>query len=436
VSTNGKPDNQDGPTLDPAALYGLAGDVVRGIGEETEADPAALLVTLLAGFGNAAGPHAHMRVHSAEHPGRLFAAVVGATSDARKGTSFAAIKPFLMAMDPQWFEDCQLKGFGSGEAVIAHFNPPGAESAKFNGDKGEYDCANDDDQDDGDGDGDSLASEVDRRAFIKEEELSGVFKVNTRSGSTSSNIFRSAWDGEALENRTRRGVLKAKNVHISLLGHITPDELQRTLGGSDVSNGFANRILFVLARRVRKIASGGSVPANVVSGLGLRLHRAVEFAKTVGVMTRDGNAEAQWERIYHAEPTRPGIVGVICGRGEAQMLRLSVIYALLDESTTIRVEHVLAAEAFWRYCVATVEYIWPANTTSGSIAQKLLAELRRVYPNGLARSEQSRLFSGHKREQVARARAELIESGLAREEQVGGRGRPSVILFAANSAAN
>jgi hypothetical protein len=44
------------PKLDPAALHGLAGDAVRLLEPHTEADPAGLLVCLLAAFGNAVGP--------------------------------------------------------------------------------------------------------------------------------------------------------------------------------------------------------------------------------------------------------------------------------------------------------------------------------------------------------------------------------------------
>jgi hypothetical protein len=44
------------PELPDAALYGLAGEVTRDLADVTEADPAALLLTFLTMFGNAAGP--------------------------------------------------------------------------------------------------------------------------------------------------------------------------------------------------------------------------------------------------------------------------------------------------------------------------------------------------------------------------------------------
>ena len=41
-------------------------------------------------------------------------------------------------------------------------------------------------------------------------------------------------------------------------------------------------------------------------------------------------------------------VGAITGRAEAQTLRLSLLYALMDASRVIRCEHILAASAIWR----------------------------------------------------------------------------------------
>src|SRR6202167_6767963 len=44
------------PTLREAALYGVAGMAVRALAPHTEAHPAAILLQLLAAFGNAVGP--------------------------------------------------------------------------------------------------------------------------------------------------------------------------------------------------------------------------------------------------------------------------------------------------------------------------------------------------------------------------------------------
>src|SRR5256885_1686501 len=46
----------------PEAFHGLAGDIVQAILPHSEADPSALLVSLLIGIGNVIGRTAHFRV--------------------------------------------------------------------------------------------------------------------------------------------------------------------------------------------------------------------------------------------------------------------------------------------------------------------------------------------------------------------------------------
>jgi hypothetical protein len=55
------------PTLSPEALYGLAGDIVRAIEPETEADPVGILLSLLTAFGNAVGKGPHFAIASGIH---------------------------------------------------------------------------------------------------------------------------------------------------------------------------------------------------------------------------------------------------------------------------------------------------------------------------------------------------------------------------------
>ena len=45
-----------------------------------------------------------------------------------------------------------------------------------------------------------------------------------------------------------------------------------------------------------------------------------------------------------------GMLGAVTSRAEAQVVRLSCLYALLDSSKVIRRQHMTAALAVWRYC--------------------------------------------------------------------------------------
>ena len=70
-----------------AAFYGLAGEIVRLIEPHSEADPVALLIQILAAFGNCAGRSAHFRVEGDRHYTNINAVLVGQASKGRKGTS-------------------------------------------------------------------------------------------------------------------------------------------------------------------------------------------------------------------------------------------------------------------------------------------------------------------------------------------------------------
>ena len=60
------------PALNPSALHGLAGDVVRAISPHSEADPAAILGQYLTAVGNALGRGAFYQVEGDQHPPNLF----------------------------------------------------------------------------------------------------------------------------------------------------------------------------------------------------------------------------------------------------------------------------------------------------------------------------------------------------------------------------
>ncbi len=395
---------QPWPTLDPAALYGPAGDLIRAIELGTEAAPAALLATLLVGFGNAIGPTAHARVHDDLHPARLFVAVVGKTSTGGKGTSLATIKPFLRAAYPEWFEGCRKAGFGSGEALIAELS--GAHRSKDDTDP------------------------IEKRAFVIEPEFARLLTINAREGSTLSPILRSAWDDGRLELRLSKARMIATEAHVSLIAHITPEELREKLRSTDVCSGFANRVLFVLAQRTRKLPSGGNIPSELVAAFGHRLREAMQFARNVGLMERTPEAEALWAQLYIAEPDREGIVGAVCDRWQAQKLRLSVLYALLDRSTVIQPEHVLAAEAFWRYCVSSAEWIW-GSASRDDAADQLLVKLRNVYPAGITRDEARGLFGRHISSDRLTALIEnLCRRDLARIKKEPTEGRSREVFYA------
>jgi DNA-binding MarR family transcriptional regulator len=125
--------------------------------------------------------------------------------------------------------------------------------------------------------------------------------------------------------------------------------------------------------------------------------------------------------------------GSVTGRAEAQVVRLSLIYALLDRSGVIRLQHMLAALAVWDYCEASARFVF-ADSLGDPDADRILAELRRV-PEGLTRTEIRDLFQRHRSEVViSNALARLEEYGLARRHRSPTEGRPEELWIACEGA--
>ena len=79
---------------------------------------------------------------------------------------------------------------------------------------------------DGCGDGDE--GETDKRLLVVEPEFArGVLAVAVREGSIVSHVIRDAWSTGTLRNLTKRDPVKATGADISIIGHITAEELTR-----------------------------------------------------------------------------------------------------------------------------------------------------------------------------------------------------------------
>ncbi|HSH61996.1 MAG TPA: hypothetical protein VK988_20570, partial [Acidimicrobiales bacterium] len=391
------------PVLDTRALHGLAGDIVRAIEPHTEADSAHLLASLLAAFGAAVGPGPHALAGNAQHPARLWVVVVGATAKSRKGTSWATLNRPLMVADPIFFADRVLGGWGSGEAIVDAVRDPR----------------------------DGEDSAADKRLLIQEGEFARFLKVAARDGSTLSMTARDAWDGARLQARSRANSSVATNHHITLVGHITLEELRAGLTGLDMCSGFANRLLFVLGRQSKRLPEGGNLDDREVRHLGTRLAHALEGARKIQRLQRSAAGRRRWADLYEqmSEDDVGGLLGALTSRDQAQCLRLSVTYALLDGSRRIEPAHLDAAWALWRYCRDSAAYIF-GDHLGDEVADRLLAALIDAADDGLDSAAQHRVFGGHvKNERLTVARALLEKRSLVETRTEGTGGRPRVVSY-------
>lgn len=355
------PPRDRGRAMRDAAFHGLAGEVVGFLEPHTEADMAGLLLSFLSAFGAAVGSDPHAVADGSRHPARLNVVLVGRSSRARKGTSWSVMRKVFDHAAPDFVGRRVIGWLASGEGLVADL-------ASRDGD--------------------------DRSVLVHEPEFARFLRVGSRSASLSA-LVREAWDGGTLAVRTRNKPLRAEGANVAVLGHVTAEELRRRLNATEVANGFANRFLFCWVERSKRLPSGGNLPIDDLEVLGLRVGVAVERARQLGTLTRTPAAEQRWADLYNSlDDEVDGVVGSLTARAEAQILRLSVAYALLDASETIDVAHLDAAESVWEHCAATVERVF-ARRQPDWVVPRLLEALAEAGAEGLDGSAQRDVFQRH-----------------------------------------
>jgi len=407
----------------PEALHGLPGEFVRLVEPHTEADPAGLLVQFLVAMGNVIGRGPHFVVEADKHHLNLFAAMVGASAKGRKGTSWGHIRNALAAVDETWPERV-VHGLSSGEGLIWAVRDPITQRQPVKDkEKGRVTAYEDVVVD---------AGVEDKRLLVVEGEFATALRVLGREGNTLSAVVRNAWDTGELRTLTKNSPAKATGAHISIIGHVTRDELLRYLDTTEAANGFANRFLWVCVRRSKVLPDGGRLHEVDMAPFIRRLRAAVEFARSVGELRRDEEARAIWHEVYpELSEGKPGLLGAVIARAEAQVMRLACLYAVLDMSTVVRREHLLAALAVWDYCEASARFIF-GDALGDPVADEILRALRAAGNAGMTRTEISEHFGRNvPAKRLGRALTALAEAGLVRQrEERDTGGRPAFRYFA------
>lgn len=314
---------------DDAAYHGVLGDIVTAVAPRTEADPVAILGTLLAFTGACMGSGRAIYQGSTQ-TANLFVALVGDSSTGRKGTASSIGRDVMNAAYPEW-QSLIVAGLGSGEGLIAHLK--------------------------------RVEDRDEHRALVMESEFGRLLTVMAREGSTLSPVVRDAWDGVPMGRFLAREQSLVQRHHVGIAAHVTTVELQSKLTSTDAANGFGNRFLWLAVRRTKLVPFPES-PKDVIRDHVQPLALAIDSARVPGDMHWSPEAADRWESLYaeSAARARYGLLGSLLARAEAQIARLALLYALLDRSASVDVQHLRAAEALWAFNERSVIYIFGSST--------------------------------------------------------------------------
>jgi hypothetical protein len=339
-------------------------------------------------------------VDATRHSLSLYVILVGDSSKARKGTSWHQIARLFAQVDQPWLSTRVTGARLTANSLVDALRdrqPP-----------------------------------TDLRLLALSEEFASVLHTLKSGNGHLSPLLRYAWDSGHLSTLDMHQNLQATGTHISLIGHITQRELTRNLHRTEAQNGFANRCLWVWVQRSNCLPEGGSLCADDLAPIARELRRALDWATATPeiLFRRDAAARDLWaDRYPTLSQLRPGLRGAATSRAEAQVLRLSAIYAALDSTSVVGLPHLQAALAVWDYCYASASLLFGLST--GDPIADRIREAIEASNGGLSKSQITRLFHGHvEGNRIDAALETLLALGALTKYSEPTGGRPSTLWSA------
>jgi hypothetical protein len=401
----------DIPLIGEEALYGVIGEYVRAVVQDSEASTAGVLASVITTIGAMLGRGPFCLIEGAPHHARFMTLLVGVSSVGRKGVAmYHGVDRVIGAIDPGFWAQV-MSGLSSGEGLIERVRDAALDGE---GPRGKAD-----------------PGVTDKRLLIKQGEAAGLFKVLEREGNTLSARIREAWDGDRMQIASRASAMIATDPHICIVAAITPTEFRRSLKAVEITNGLANRFMPFFCEREQELPFGGGAPGPWLIGTMEELKLAVERGRDIGLVTWSACGREWWQRHYSelTAPRASGALGTLLARGAPIVQRLALLFAVLDGVDQRTAAHCEAAYAIWKYIESTWRALYAAGSVLSDRSQALLAILDNGGAEGVAKSAcRTQLGSGNiSAEEVNALLGELREAGLARPHRRSGRGRPAEI---------
>jgi Protein of unknown function (DUF3987) len=389
-----------GPAWDDSILYGDAGALIKKAAQYNESHPAGMLVDFLVSLGSIIGRGPYFTISSTKHFTNEFMARVGDSSTSRKGTGRDVIDEPLKMIAHDWYSDRVESGFGSGEAIVNRIRDASIEMRQ--GRNGGFTEV-------------TVPGVSDKRLCIREGELASIFVLAGKPESRADIVLRDGWDGKALRNivkgKSRDGFsnsAKCEEPHLSISGDTTIEELRKKMPAGAEDNGFGNRFLYVYVYRVKDCPQGS--PALDWTQEILTFQQVLKFARTVKHVSMSNQARKWWNNNYskfeHEGPD--GLAGKMTARAAAHIRRIAMLYALIDLTDQIELEHFHAAKKLWDYCSESAMFIFSGMT------KEQLRVVQWINLRGTATFKKVREDLYHRNKPAATIRADLdglVKSG-------------------------
>ncbi|MGZ6670284.1 MAG: hypothetical protein ACXVH3_37160 [Solirubrobacteraceae bacterium] len=177
-----------------------------------------------------------------------------------------------------------------------------------------------------------------------------------------------------------------------------------------------DRFLVIGVDRSKLLPFGSPIDPEQLAGIRDAARLALRFAGAHRPVAFDDAARERWIDVYAELSTgQAGLASAATARAEARVVRHALIYALLDCSDRIGLEHLEAGLAVWRYSADSAQWIF-GDTLGDPTADEIWAAARER-PAGVTRTEVSDMVSrNNKRRKIERALGVLEDAGRLRSE--------------------
>lgn len=341
------------PAPPPEVFHGWFNGYLELVADTTEAPDQFHLAAALTIIGAYAGRRAYTKLASGKVYPNNYTVLVGNSSESKKDTAIS--RAWNMALDPEWSRErtalpyVERNGVASAEAFVK---------------------------------GLSTASNV----VIRMSEFSELLANARRKGTTTIlTMLMKAWDTPPqLSNDSLTNPALALNPFVSLLAGTQPDVLASDMIGTDITSGFANRIMFVPGTGKGPNPWPDEVDERKLHAHWVKLRRNI-MAYGEGdyvPVNRTPEVIQLWEQFYTTPRGDSAMERTMSQRHQNMVLKVALIYAISDCSKSIELEHLSRAIAFvdWSWgCVRQLMGGW-ATSNDNRLLDRIMAVLQRTGP--------------------------------------------------------
>jgi hypothetical protein len=295
----------------------------------------------------------------------------------------------------------------------------------------------------------------DKRLLVIESEFANVLHQGKREGNTLSAALRDCWDGVSMKPATKSNRLWATDPHIAMIGAVTPSELLGLMASRELTNGFANRFLMFWAERTKMVAFPRATSQEDVNALAERVLEVLQFCQAERWADKDHmcmelsqDARRRYEVLYSGELNDSSAgerITALIERRAPMLLRLAMLFALCDKTTTVEVHHIDAALAWVRYSVESVKFIFASAADEVKVAEvndaaQKIMDFVTAHKRVTRKQITVDCFGGHvSKTRIDAALDELLSCNpprIAVQEDRSGQGRPTKFYELAANKAN